>query len=186
MNFIGPGSPSSSEGLDAARKYFESVQLEMPFIHQEEKRKIIHITDAGEVFGSKTPLKNLYDINTFVGEVLSKPISDYVVMGLAGHGVKSRAIHYYAVKEHLALFVQINEQESRDAIDGTFHAIQYIFEALEAKNKALPEGKRLLIIQSDFYASGYGWIQGQPGKIDETTWKTEDPLLNALSELDEL
>ncbi len=182
------GHSSEGQGLAAAAKYFESQMLEMPFIPPEEKRKIIPINDKGDAFGTTIPFKSLYGIDDFVKKILSEPVGDFVFLGSDGYGINNRPIHYYALKEHLALFVQLNARSPRETIDGIFHAIGYIFEALAQKGDKIPEGKRLLIIQSDIYPdrNGYGWIQGLPGNVLNPTWKTDDPLLNSLIELDKL
>lgn len=168
--------------LISCMSFFKEQKLETPFIPEKEKPQITCIQEG--VYGSKTPTQSLYDLTAFVQEVVTKPCKDYILLGLAGHGVKSRAIHYYVVKGPIAVFIQLkygNEQETRERIDGILYGVERMLKSV-VEDKKLPEGKRLLVIQSDFNASGWGWVIGQPKEIDRSTWHTEGSILQGAIE----
>ncbi|MCC5832355.1 MAG: hypothetical protein JJU12_04855 [Chlamydiales bacterium] len=175
-----------------AQDYFNEEHLTLPFIPQEDKSKIERFQEA--VFGTKLDPHPLYDIEAYVREFLSRPVEDYVMLGFGGHGVSSRGIHYYAVKGNLALFIQLSYnsaatvdlEEARDRIEGIFQAIGYLFDAIKtAKEKGkISAERRLLVVESDFYGRGWGWIEDRPGEIDASKWHQNEPvLLSALQEI---
>jgi hypothetical protein len=184
--------PSFFEGLQKAQEYFQKERLAFPEISEEQKSKIKILDES--VFGTKSNPHSLYDITAYVQEFLSQPINDYVMLGYGGHGVGSRGIHYYAVKGQLALFIQLSYdsaalvdfEAARERVDGILEGIGYLFESVNtaAKEGLFPENKKLLIIQSDFFGNGWGWIEGHPQQIDEKKWNTEEPvILNALMDI---
>ncbi len=167
----------------------------MPFIPKEEQATLSQIQEG--IFGTKEPQQSLYNIEAFIKEVLSRPTADYVLLGISGYGVDSIAMHYYAVKGPLALFIQLNYGEAaaeskialRNRIDGIFAAVEILFDALntlEEKIK-LPPDRRLLIVQSDFYGKGWGWVNGYPTKVEKSHWHEETEESTALfSALEEI
>jgi len=192
MNPLGLIPGSFSKGMIQAQEYFDAEHLELPFIHSSEKPKIKTI--QASIFGSKNDPMNPYDLEAYIKETVSAPVEDYVIFGFAGHGVNSRGMHYYAVKGNLALFIQLayggvairDENEARNRINAIFHLIPMFFEAIEEanKNELIQKDRRLLVVESDFYGKGWGWIDGYPGKIDEKEWHTEDPtLISALNDI---
>jgi hypothetical protein len=186
---MNPGSNTDlfySNGYVKAIKFFKDKKLDVPFILKKEKGKIDEVQP--EVFGTRDCPTTIYDLNSFLEEVLSSKVEDYVLFGAGGHGVSSRAIHYYAVYQHLALFIQLgdgiykDESEKRDRINGTFYAIEYLYDAIAAadKNGLIPDGQRLLVIDSDFYGRGWEWIHENQGSIDPQTWNAEEGMLQAM------
>lgn len=178
------------EAFAQAEQYFENEKINFPYISNEDKRKLTVISK--EVFGTLSqPPAPLYDIELYVKGALTHP-RDFILFGVDGHGFESRGMHYYAVKKHVAIFIQINmgallDQESvHQRINGIFHGVSLIFDSLQEADQKnlLPEGKRLLIIDSDFYGSGWEWITGNPGKINKAEWNTEGlTLLSALNSI---
>ncbi len=165
---------------------FTNQSLNTP-IPSDDERKVKQI--AENIFGSINPDKPLYDVNAFLGDVLSKRVNDYIVVGVAEQGIENRSFCYYAVKGPLALFVQLkwsleDTGRQRGRITNTLAAIKVIFEDLDKVREKVPQNKRLLVVLSDFRGSGCQWITGQPGKIDENNWKAERPLLQALNALE--
>jgi hypothetical protein len=167
-------------GLTEARRYFQDEKLQMPFVPTNEQPKIKKLQSG--LFSSRNGITEVYDANVYIKEVLSEKVANYVLFGFAGHGVNSRAIHYYAVNEHLAIFIQlgygnINEDTKavHDRIDGLLHSIQFFFMSMDEAAKAdlINEGKRLLVVESDFAGSGWGWIEGTPGEIKQATWHSD-------------
>lgn len=163
--------------------------MKMPYIPDDEKANMTAVEGSDTAFGTRKTLdQSLYDINAFVQEAISKPTKDYVLVGQDGHGVNSHAMHYYVVKGHIALFIQLKD-DSASYVDGNLKAVDYIFKLMAEveKKNPLPTDKRLVVVQSDFYGSGWGWVTGQADKIDEKEWHAKQAnrsiLLDALSEL---
>jgi len=51
---------------------------------------------------------------------------------------------------------------------------------------AIPANKRLVIIESEIYGKGWGWISGLPGEIDPKEWHTEGSIImGALNDLND-
>ena len=160
-------------GMEQCAKFFERAALPVPFIPPEEQPKIMAIESPDTVFGTRKEPASLYDINAFVTEVLSKPTADYVLVGTGGHGVGSQALHYYAVKGQLAIFIQLDSRLDPEKIKATFVAIKRFYDAIS--NIAIPQNRRFLFVESQYYGSGYGWVEGQPGKVDQRTWHPKQP-----------
>lgn len=183
-------NPANNAALDA---YFKAQVLDVPFIPNGYERRIKKVEE--NVFGSIASDKPLYDLNAFLGELLTKPVQDYVLTGLAEQGVNGRAICYYAVQGPLALFIQLpfaqamggNLAEERKRINNAFQAARDLFAQYEKNSDKIAPGKRMLVVMSDFRGSGCQWIDGQPGKIDEEKWLKEwPPLFQARVELSKL
>ncbi len=177
--------------ITPCQKYFQDEGLKLPFIPPDEMPKIAEVADSNAVIGTRQIPQSLYDIEAFAKEFLSKPTGDYVLIGRGGAGI-DKPIHYYVVKGHLALFVQL-KAGSADYVDGHLKAIEYIFKRMaEVEQKhPLPANKRLLVVHSDIRdIGGWGWITDHPGTPDEKTWHRKEPmkspLLNALAELTQM
>lgn len=175
--------------LQSCQQFFDAAHIKMPFIPADEKANITAVEGSDTVFGTRKTLdQSLYDITAFVKEAISTPTKDYVLLGTDGHGVSSHAMHYYAVKGHIALFIQLKDADT-SYVDGNLKAIDYLFKLMsEVEHKhPLPEGKRLVVVQSDFYGSGWGWVSGKTEEIDEKEWHAKQAnrtvLFDALSEL---
>lgn len=181
----------ASEAMAQAQGLFKEQNLTLPAVAQEERAKITRFQKG--VFGTKANPGSLYDLNAYVQELLTKKVDDYVMFGFAGHGANSQGIHYYAVQGNLALFIQLSaggaatedNEAVRAKINGIFSQISLFLDSMKVlrDGRALDPERRLLVIESDFYGSGWEWVDGQPGKIDESQWHTEDPFLEALNEV---
>lgn len=176
-------------GLSLARQFFDSQQLNFPFVPEDQKEQIQYL-DPG-VFGTEEVDSSLYDLPKYLKSALSEKVHNFVVFGFAGHGIGSHAMHYYAVNDHLALFFQKgfgnvgrDPDDERFNVNGLFesakHFFKYMNEAVEADK--IPEGKRLFVVISDFYpeGSGWGWVQGTPGEVFEEDWSNTHDFLKAM------
>jgi len=173
MNFRKENVP---EGLLKAQECFEQERVKLPYISADDKLKMLVIDPR--IFGTySNPPCRPYDINVYVHDALTTP-NDYILFGFDGHGVASQGMHYYAVKENLAIFLQLKTVDP-DRINNLFPAIEWIFESLKKANSKhlIPDDARLLIVESDFNGKGWGWIKGYPGKIEETKWHIDEPIL---------
>lgn len=165
--------------------FFTSQGLNVPYIPLKSTLKM----QEESVFGTIEPPSSLYDIEYYINDYLTNHSKDYVLCGISGYGSESVAMHYLAVKGPIGLFIQLNYgsgahesgQALRDRINGIFGAIEMLFEALE--NSPHVSKKRLLIVESDFYGSGWGWVDG----ADKLIWHEETEGATALfSALEEI
>lgn len=117
-----PAAPAQGDAVDEARSLFEDEGLPLPPIPPElapcvrrlgpwvygTRAAAPAVADAMSEF---VPLAGaLYFLDTFVGELeagASGGPGDYLLLGHAGHGVESHAIHYYLVRGPLAIFLQL-------------------------------------------------------------------------------
>ncbi len=175
------------KGMSEARQYFEEQQLDFPFIPSDRQAEIKCL--QSDVYATIETDDSPYDLPAFLNKALSEKVNDYFLFGFAGHGVSSRVMHYYAVSDHLVLLFQKgfgngqkNTTKERDEINGVFHSAKIFFEAMkEAVDKGkIPEGRRLVVIVSDIKGSGWGWVDGTPGKIPESDWHVTKDFLQAL------
>lgn len=176
--------PIPSQEYLACEKFFKRMDLPAPYIPESVKAHFTY--SEGEVFGTKKPEFSLYDIDDFVRDSTTKPCKDFILTGRDGHGIASQAIHYYAKKGPLLVFLQVryNNAGDQNRVDGLLLGAEKLYKAVEGKN--LAPNKQLLVVHSDFkQANGWGWIEGVIQQIDETTWhKAGDScLIEALKEL---
>lgn len=178
--------------MDELKTYFDALQIDMPPIppHLVEKMQNFH----ADFFGTRPDAPPLNEVLAFVQEAVTAPQEDYLLMGIGGHGVKSLAMHYYCATDKVALFYQLyfgipefeDARAQQNRLNAAFYAIELILEAVDEKHGEglIPKGQRLLILESDFYGQGWGWIKGYPGFIESTAWHNETPVtLSALNEL---
>lgn len=182
LHISAPPVPTK-EALDC-ENFFKSLDLPSPYIPESVKAQFTY--SQGEVFGTKKPEFSLYDIDDFVRVSTTKPCKDFILTGRAGYGVASQAIHYYAKKGPLLIFLQVryNNAGDQSRVDGLLLGAEKLYKAVEGKN--LPPNKQLLVVHSDFkQANGWGWIEGLIQQIDETSWHKAGAscLIDALKEL---
>lgn len=169
-----------------AINFFNERQLNFPFILKEIKSKIDEIQPG--VFSSRESPTTIYDLNYFLGEVLCDKVDDYALFGVGGHGLKSHALHYYAVNAHLALFFQLaygnayEDENGSSRVNGMLDAVEIFFAAITAATEKglIPDGHRLMVIDSDFYGKGWCWIKEGQKIIDEASWHPDTTLMQAL------
>lgn len=141
------------------------------------------VEQVGEwVFGTREDAGNLYEFVAFVQEAATRNIDDYVLIGQAGHGIQSYAMHYYLVEGQLALFLQLawggaygNHEEERATIAEQFALIPQLYAV--AAESDLPEEYRLVVALSDLYGSRWGLLPAEMGKeefLEYGDWQTED------------
>lgn len=87
---------------------------------------------------------SLYALDPYVKRA-EQGLTDFLAIGMAGHGMNSWAIHYYLVTERLQLFVQsrwggayTNEEQALTILKERFRQLQHLLElatdnSLEAK-----------------------------------------------------
>ena len=118
-------------------------------------------------FGTRDGAPSPYNLSWFVGDVEENAVPDYLLMGHAGRGTNSWAMHYYLVRGPLALFIQsawggiytTNEAEE---------ITRAVEEAGQMQRLELPE--RRVVVVSDFY--GFRWATlNSPSDKDEPSPK---------------
>ncbi|PTY02555.1 hypothetical protein DB346_08385 [Verrucomicrobia bacterium LW23] len=122
-----------------------------------------------------------------------------VAFGFAGHGFVSQAVHYYLATPKLVVLLQyqwgcINADPARQAAlyranMGLVARLHATATALAGKD-AFPADHRMVVVESEFQPSVFGWVPTHAGKdFDEATAlvrASHDPLLSALSGLSKL
>lgn len=139
---------------------------------------------------NKTP--SPYDLMYFVNELQNKEIKDYIVVGIAGHGTSSWALHFYLVEGSIAFFLQsrwgdaiYDSETTRDKIIGGFEVMKFFYSVINEAKKSgkLAKDKQLVIIESDFLGRKWAW-RTKGSKIKDVDWKTEEPtLVHALNSI---
>lgn len=137
--------------------YCQNHGIEVPFLPTA-----IKVVEKDALFATSAPKRSPYDIRAFVQEALTNPTSNFVLIGDGGHGVVSRAFHYYVANDHLAVFVQLKEGTDPSVIETTLDCVKDLFDQL--KDKHLPPGKRMIVELSDFDGEDgerWTWVDAQ-------------------------
>lgn len=120
------------------------------------------------VFTTRQLPETPYNLGYFLAEFerVSGP-PDYAIVGFAGHGVNSWALHYYLVEGALALFVQLpwggaylEPDAARADITDIFDwagRVQVLVRTARERGK-LPDGWRLVVVASRFGRAGWCWM----------------------------
>lgn len=170
--------------LTPFQQYFKDEGLKEPYIPTDELSNIKDVDDSQRVVGTREIPQSLYDIEAFAAELFSKSTKDYVLIGRGGVGMQP-PIHYYAVKGHLAVFVQLASKDP-SYIDGHLKAIELLFERMADIETTLSPNTRLVVVQSDIRSESnrWGWMSSGQQKID---WHAKQPqkavMFDALLEL---
>lgn len=159
---------------EAARALFTGEGLPVPPLGAAVTARL-GATDDPHVFSTRPDLPaSPYNVELFIGELArGKGPSDYAVVGMAGHGFNSWALHYFRVMPGLALLIQIewggaytDQELSREMAALFFAWAQRMQAKAEAAREAgtLPFDRTLLFVVSPFVPSGWAWIEGAPGR----------------------
>jgi len=185
--------PQDSPALEEAGQLFSHEGIPFPFIPPEMRLAFAELSEW--VYGTRPDAPWLYEIRKYVKEAATIRMADYLLLGHAGHGIQSYAMHYYVVRGPLALFLQIawggvymDKDEAARNMEVRYTQAEEIIRAVEVsqrKNLFRPE-ERLIISASDFYGSSWTWIDSvlDEDSFNRSTWhKDEDVLSAALNEL---
>ena len=163
--------------------------IPFPFIPPEMRPAFAELSDW--VYGTRPDAPWLYEIRQFVREAGTEPVADYMLLGHAGHGIQSYAIHYYVVRGPLALFLPIGwggaymnkDQAARDMTARFAQAKQLITAVEVAQQKdCFRTEERLIISASDFYGSSWTRIDGvrDEDSIYQSDWREDEDVLGAV------
>ena len=165
--------------LNQAQAQFEKAGLAFPYLPPEMLAAFKAKTDW--LYGTRTGVPNLYNLDWFVNEVVTQTVENYLLLGYAGRGSNSWAIHYYLVRDHLALFLQLswggvygNKADDNLRIAGIFEETAKLIELVEQTGVfKLPE--RLVVVKSDFYGSRWLHQATRLTSLNVTEWNEVEP-----------
>jgi len=122
----------------------------------------------GTVFSTRPLPSSPYDIEHFLMEIEAEPgLPDYAVVGFAGHGTNSWAMHHYVVDKGLALFIQLpwggaylDPEPARQEISEMARWAMELQGQLDRANglRKIPAGVRLLVAASRLGPAGWHWL----------------------------
>lgn len=152
----------TSTALTEAQQLFSAAGLPCPYVPTEMRAQVARLEEW--VYGTRADTSSLYDLGWFVREVGTTPVEDYVLFGQAGHGLNSRAMHYYLVRGRLALFLQLawsgayeNRAETTQVVSARLaqaEALSQTVEIAQHQSRFNPS-ERLIVVASDFYGSNW-------------------------------
>lgn len=152
----------TSTALLEAQQVFGAAGLPCPYVPTEMRGQVARLEEW--VYGTRADTSSLYDLGWFVREVGATPVQDYVLFGQAGHGLNSRAMHYYLVRGRLALFLQLawngayeNHAEATQVVSERFAQAEALSQAVETAQHQgrFDPTERLIVVASDFYGSSW-------------------------------
>ncbi|WP_299734880.1 hypothetical protein [uncultured Endozoicomonas sp.] len=164
-----------------------SQEMPLPPIPREMSDKLCCISNS-QYYSNRTDIPSPWRIQWFMEEFMSKPVEDYLVVGYAGHGVESYALHYYLVTSNLAVFFQIAAEtpyrgipaENSDILEKQYRLISSLEIAIEqAKLSGLfDETSRLVISKPLFMMPRWGVQNKEKNTVDN--WEFANaPLVGA-------
>jgi len=170
----------TNQDLLEAKGQFEAQGLPFPYIPKEMEAGFKRLRPW--VFGTGHRGHGLYNISKFSRDALTRPQEDFLLLGQAGHGIQSYAMHYYVARNPLYLFLQIayggaytDNDEAIDAMNTRYALAEQLIKTLPsaARREDLPPQERWIITSTDFYNSSWVKIRGY------------EPLDDDFQELDE-
>ena len=165
------------------------MAVPFPFIPAEMRPAFAELSEW--VYGTRPGAPWLYEIRKFVREAGTEPVADYLLLGHAGHGIQSYAMHYSLVRGPLALFLQIgwggaymDKDKAARNMAARFAQAEELIQAVEAaqrKDCFRPE-ERLIISASDFYGSSWTRIDGvlDEDSFYQSNWREDKDVLRAV------
>lgn len=174
--------------LAEAQQRFSDEGLPFPWVPPEMAADFAKVDEW--VYSTRSDTPNPYDFGWFSKEVATQPVDDYVLVGHAGRGTNSYAIHYYLVRGPLALFLQLSwggaytdNAKAAQKLTTAFTKAEVLARAVAAAQQAarFQADERLILTISDM--SGSYWIRLQ-GTTDTDSfirspdWQQSDAVLN--------
>jgi len=178
-----------SPALEAARQLFTQEGIPFPFIPPEMRPDFAKLSEW--VYGTRPVAPWLYEIRKFVQGAGTEPVADYLLLGHAGHGIQSYAMHYYLVRGPLALFLQIgwggaylDKGKAARNMAARFAQAEELIQAVEVAQRQdrFRPGERLIISASDFYGSSWTRIDGvlDEDSFYQSNWHENEDVLRAV------
>jgi hypothetical protein len=116
-------------------------------------------------FASRKPPGNMCNVPQFASEVAAEPVSDYVAVAHAGHGINSYAISYALVYGPLAVFTQCGwggvymDHGDTAAVSEMFLLCGALISAVDARAAPLRSPPARLIVSDDHFTGGGGFCE---------------------------
>lgn len=159
--FADPGRPVGDSALAQMLLLFEGWGLAFPPV-PGDLAPALRVHGPG-LLGTRDGVPSPYDLDWFLADLAEDP-GDYLVVGHAGHGVNSWAMHYHLVHGPLALLLQIpwggaytHGEASATAVDAAFaDARELLGAAGDADALGLAPGQRLVVVESGAVPSRWG------------------------------
>jgi hypothetical protein len=165
---------NNHSNLVKLQAYFEAEGLPVPPLPAQLSSRLEVV--GYQTFGTRPATPSLYFLERYLAELENQAPPDYLLIGAAGHGVESYALHYYLVLGPLAIFIQLgwggastDRAKAAQRITASFEQATRLIEATEQARLAgkLEPSSRLLVVISSF--SGNYWQADLPtGRIDRS------------------
>jgi hypothetical protein len=135
---------------------------------------------SATVFSTRTDAPSVYDAESYLAELQTTAVPDYLAVGIAGHGLHSWALHYYLVHGPVALFLQrawgganMEESPGRRQITGAFALADRLLAAAQTAQAkpSWPSGQTLVVFDVDFGQSRWAWVKRGAGLAPPTAWQ---------------
>ena len=146
------------------------------------------------IYGTRSDQESLYHLISFVTEVGTKPVADYLLFGHDGHGINPYTMHYYLVRGPLALFVQEgwggaygDSVAEVQAVTERFRQAEALVHAVDAAQQrgAFKPDERLVVIARGFSRSIWRRLHGlavdQNALFASPDWHEERDVLAAVT-----
>lgn len=153
-----PGRPVGDAALAQMLLLFEGWGLAFPPV-PGDLAPALRVLGPG-LLGTREGVPSPYDLGWFLADLASDP-SDYLVVGHAGHGVNSWAMHYYLVHGPLALLLQVpwggaymDSEAATAAVGAAFADARELLAAADALG--LTPGEHLVVVESGAAPSRWG------------------------------
>lgn len=144
------GHPTGEAALAQMLLLFEDWGLAFPPV-PGDLAPALRVLGPG-LLGTREGVPSPYDLDWFLADLANDP-DDYLVVGHAGHGVNSWAMHYHLVHGPLALLLQVpwggayaNEEAAAAAVGAAFADARELLAAADALGLAPDE--RLVVVES--------------------------------------
>lgn len=164
------------------REFHKEAGLRTIFVPHSLDGEVEQISEW--VFGTRDIDRSLYDYTAWVQEAATGDVDDYLMVGQAGHGIQSYAMHYYLVEGSLALFLQLawggaysNSEAERAIIAEQFGLIPQLYSMAHDSN--LPTDARLVVALSDYHGVRWAVLPDSMSKqefLEYGDWQTDDIL----------
>jgi hypothetical protein len=138
---------------------FNAEGLPVPRIPRELWRRIY--TSYPWSYSSRKVLPaSSYNIDWYVQELVEKQIEPYFLLEHAGHGINSRALHFFTVSKYVACFLQIPWGGGYMDKGTQAGEIRLVFSKYDEIMKLTVEkpgsGNRIVVYYSGFYGAKWG------------------------------
>ena len=143
--------------LQQVDKHLERAGVPMPLVPKDLCNSLHPWSDLA--FGSMPTSLPLYNLDRWLEQLQQGWPEDYFGFGIDGHGINSRAAHYYLLTERCALFIQrVMPLLPSPSFDGnSFTALMNQAAELSCDPMLDNTHGRLIVVDSDIQPSGLGW-----------------------------